>query len=346
MRPIDRTSKSWLLAALGAAAFGLAACAGDDPGSDPGESLRDDVDRKLELAFAEEASEPELRDVGQASERSDDRPPAPPSPSGASDGASAPADEAADDPEAPPIEPPRREPERRDRPEDVTDRRENAPEARPRSLPSPEAVVAAESPLGSLEESTSGAGRATVAAGTTFEVELQQRLSTAWSRPGDAFMARLTEPIRDGEREIVPAGAEVLGEVVAVEAPDGSGKNGSIEVRFTRILVEGESHPIDATASTEGALETRGGRDGGGAGGKAARGALTGAILGRVLGGSSKGAVIGAGAGAAAGAASGGGGRGVGEAILATGATVSCTFDAPLVLPAPLRDARRTSREP
>ncbi len=91
--------------------------------------------------------------------------------------------------------------------------------------------------------------RRTLPLGTPFDVRLQQQLNTEWSRAGDVFIAKVTDPIIDSDgREIIPAGAEIMGEVVSVRAPDRSGENGSIQIHFNRFFIDGESYPIDATA--------------------------------------------------------------------------------------------------
>jgi outer membrane lipoprotein SlyB len=97
----------------------------------------------------------------------------------------------------------------------------------------------------------------------------------------------------------IPAGSEILGEVVEAVSPRRVGGQAKLELRFTDlVLPSGATVPIEASFVQKGRNET--GRDAATIGG----GAAAGAILGRVLkkGDRSKGSVIGAIIGAAAGA--------------------------------------------
>ncbi|MCX7603528.1 MAG: TrbI/VirB10 family protein [Bryobacteraceae bacterium] len=54
---------------------------------------------------------------------------------------------------------------------------------------------------------------AVLPAGTALRVRLDHSVSTATHRAGERFTATLAEPLRDGERIVVPKGARVLGRV-------------------------------------------------------------------------------------------------------------------------------------
>lgn len=301
------------------------ACTGDAPVEDDQDKQRvqqAEVDRQLNLALADLDNEPELKDTGVPEIRR----PAPPEPAGQAE-ASPPAPELTPEPT----------PEPEPAPE---------PEAQPAPAPEPSAPEVAEAPDAEVEPTDDAATladagepaeevRPILPSGTPFDVQLEQQLNTEWSQPGDVFMATITEPILDAEgREIIPADSEIMGEVVSVRAPDDSGRNGSIEVQFQRVFIDGKSYPIDATAVTATELKTvETKRSGPSAGSRAARGAITGAILGGLFGGK-KGALIGGGAGAAASATSGGGGGGPNfQAILAAGGQLSCVVNSPFVGP-------------
>ena len=199
---------------------------------------------------------------------------------------------------------------------------EPEPEQQPESEPQPEAEHepdaepapdALESPALLASGAPAAEERPTLPSGTTFEVQLEQQLNTEWSRPGDVFLSRLTAPLLDSDgREIAPEGAELMGRVTSVRSPDRSGNGGSIEIEFTQIVVDGESYPIEAIATTETQwLQTTRGTREPSTGAKAARGALGGALLGAILGGK-RGIVIGAATGAAVGSTSSGdGGQGL-----------------------------------
>lgn len=132
---------------------------------------------------------------------------------------------------------------------------------------------------------------ATVEAGTVFAVEFLETLSSASSRPGETFRARVTSDLRRDGRVVIPAGSEVVGEVTEAVPLRKVGGRAKLAVRFTDlVLPSGTSVPIEASFVGQGKSET--GRDAATIGGAAAGGA----VLGRVLnkGDRSKGAVIGA----------------------------------------------------
>ncbi len=307
----------WALLAL--VAILPIACTADTPAKDDQDEQRvqqAEVDRQLNLALADLDNEPELKDTGVPEIRR----PAPPEPAGQAE-ASPPAPEPTPEPE------PQPEPAPEPEPEPSAPEVAEAPDAEVE--PTDDAAILADA--GEPAEEV----RPILPSGTPFDVQLEQQLNTEWSQPGDVFMATITEPILDAEgREIIPADSEIMGEVVSVRAPDDSGRNGSIEVQFQRVFIDGESYPIDATAVTETALKTvETKRSGPSTGSRAARGAITGAILGGLFGGK-KGALIGGGAGAAASATSGGGGGGPNfQAILAAGGQLSCVVNSPFVGP-------------
>ena len=184
-------------------------------------------------------------------------------------------------------------------PEEVaeeTEEVEPAPEAEaettePEPEPEPEEELSAEEPRPEP---------ATVEAGTVFGVEFLETLSSASSRPGETFRARVTRDLRQDGRVVIPAGSEVVGEVTEAVPLRKVGGRAKLAVRFTDlVLPTGTSVPIEASFVGQGRSET--GRDAATIGGAAAGGA----ILGRVLnkGDRSKGAVIGAIIGAVVGTA-------------------------------------------
>lgn len=296
--------------------------AGNDGGRDEQATQQAEVDRQLNLALADLDNEPELRDTGEPEVQ---KPAAAPK-----------------QPKQVTPPPPAPEPEPQPEPES-----EPQPEPEPNAPKFAEAPDAAEEPTAEAEADAgepAAEERLVLPTGTPFDVRLEQQLSTEFSRPGDVFMAKVSDPIFDADgREIIPAGSEIMGKVVSVRAPDRSGENGSIEVDFTRVFIDGESYPLDATATTATRLETVGEVNSGpSAGSRAARGAVVGAILGGLFGGK-KGTLIGAGSGAAAAVANGGGlpgGPGI-QAILAAGAQLSCVVNTPFVGPPYLRNVTR-----
>lgn len=140
-----------------------------------------------------------------------------------------------------------------------------------------------------------------VPSGTTMTVALNDELSVEKSQEGDTFTARLVEPVRSGGQVIIPTGATVTGRVTGVQRAGGEYEHDVMKLDFSRIEVEGQSYPLEATlveanptyedaSSTQDKITY-------GAGGAAA-GAIVGAIIGEGTG-----ALIGAALGAVAGTA-------------------------------------------
>lgn len=139
----------------------------------------------------------------------------------------------------------------------------------------------------------------TIPAGTQFDVEVTSHLASNTSSPGQSFRVRVAQNVRADGEVAIPAGSEILGEVVQAVPLRKVGGQAKLELRFTDlVLPSGTTVPIDASFVQQGRNET--GRDAAAIGG----GAAAGAILGRVVkkGDRSKGTLIGAILGAAAGA--------------------------------------------
>jgi hypothetical protein len=126
-------------------------------------------------------------------------------------------------------------------------------------------------------------------------MKLETTVSTATARPGDVVEARLLEPVRRGERVLVPEGAEVRGKVVtAVRSGKVKGR-ARLVVDFDRLTVGGRAHEIEASPIDITAADSKK-KDAAIIGGGAAGGAIIGGIA---KGG--KGAAIGGLLGGAAG---------------------------------------------
>ncbi|MFQ5890896.1 MAG: hypothetical protein ACE5JR_12760 [Gemmatimonadota bacterium] len=312
----------------------VAAACGDRGRDD----LRTDVDRRLNLALAEEPEQAALQDFPQPV-----APVQPERPAAAGQTASAPGAEAPtpepEEPEAPEASPPESQtppaPAAAPQPPPPEPPSEEPPEP-PVEQP-PAAPLEADLGPGALAESGSATEEGpatesvTVPSGTSFQVRLLQQVTTRWSRPGDLFLTELTSPISDGERVLVPAGTTIRGRVTRVREPSRRGDAGSIDVQLEAISIDGSSYPIEATITELQTETVRRPGDGGGAG-RVAGGALTGAILGRILGGNTKGALIGAAAGAGLGALRSGGGGGIEDVVLAVGSQISCVLAQPVTI--------------
>lgn len=176
----------------------------------------------------------------------------------------------------------------------------------------------------------------TAAAGSELEVELLGELSTRDNQPGDGFTARVTSPIIEGDKVLVPMNSTVRGEVTAVQKSGGSGEEAVIKVRFIDVMFNGETWPMSASV-VEANPETRGRYSTGDKVARGGAGAVAGAILGRVIGGNSRGTVIGAAVGAAAGTAITLATEDV-DAVLPEGSKLRLRLDEPLTfrVPAPI----------
>lgn len=171
----------------------------------------------------------------------------------------------------------------------------------------------------------------TVPIGTTFAVRMNEELSTERNQAGDAFTARLTEPIVDASGTvIVPAGATVRGRVTAVAPSERVGQTAAMKLAFEAISFGGESYPLQATVQ-KADVEQKSRTSGTETAGKVAAGAAAGAILGQVLGKDTESTLKGAAIGAAAGTAIAMGTADV-DAVLPRDAEVLIRLDQPIVI--------------
>lgn len=167
-----------------------------------------------------------------------------------------------------------------------------------------------------------------VPAGTTFQVRLDEELSTRSSAEGDRFTVTTVGPLSADGREAVPAGATIRGSVTAVQHSEGADRPAVLKVNFEELRTGGETYPIyaslvEAQPETDSRTSTAEGAA------KVGAGAAAGAIVGRILGGDAKGTLIGAAVGAAAGTAIVLGTQDV-DAKLPAGSTMTLRLDQPL----------------
>lgn len=162
-----------------------------------------------------------------------------------------------------------------------------------------------------------------VPAGTTFDIELTDGVSSESAQVGDAFSARTVHDLTDNGMVAVPAGSRIEGEVSAVQPLKKIGGQAQLSLTFHRIVLpDGTSVPIQASFATAGKSETK--RDAG----TIAGGAAAGAILGRIIDKKhrDKNTVLGALVGAAVGTAIAS--KTEGEAVeLPAGAVVTLSLD-------------------
>jgi hypothetical protein len=200
--------------------------------------------------------------------------------------------------------------------------------------PDPEAAAAAENPAaeepGLLSRAAAAVGVAqyreyTVPAGTTLRLRLQSAVASDSSSVEDTVRAELREAIAVDGREVIPAGAEVVGNVTDVERSGRVQGRARLAYRFNSVQA-GETQYDISTATISHQAEATKGEDAT----KIAIGAGAGAALGAILGGgdgAAKGAAIGGAAGTGAVLAT----RGE-EVRLGSGATVTARLTAPLTV--------------
>jgi hypothetical protein len=136
----------------------------------------------------------------------------------------------------------------------------------------------------------------TLPEGTALQLELLSAVNTGTSAVGDSVVATLAEPVSIEGAEVLPGGARVTGEVLAVQ-PAGKVKGrASLALVFTSVDSDGETYPISArfemVAPATKADDAK----------KIGIPAAGGAVLGAILGGK-KGAAVGAAVGGGAGTA-------------------------------------------
>ena len=171
--------------------------------------------------------------------------------------------------------------------------------------------------------SVSGGGYI-VPTGTVLMVGFQESLSSATSKAGDRFTAKVMEPVRLNGRVAIPSGSIIAGRVLSAKPGARLGNaRAQLNLEFTSLRVAGgRESPISASFHEQGASQTR--RDGVTIGAAAAGGA----VLGRVLGNDSKDTVLGALVGGAIGTGIAARTRGQ-EVTLPEGVTVEIQLDSP-----------------
>jgi len=143
----------------------------------------------------------------------------------------------------------------------------------------------------------------TIPEGSPFEVVLDETLASNRNHAGDNFAASLSEPVVQGGKTIIPAGAHVAGRVVDAKDSGRLHVPARLSVALSSVEVGGKSYDIDTNTigrSGENHNKRNLGFIGGGAAGGALIGGLAGGGKGALIG-----SAIGAGAGTAGAAATG-----------------------------------------
>lgn len=183
---------------------------------------------------------------------------------------------------------------------------QKAPAPRPRppaSQPAPAPAPPPPAPEPSPAPAPPPPAPAQLDSGTVVEARASRSITSRTNKPGETLTATVAEAVTaPGGRVVIPAGSQVTLTIVALKpAPNKSAKDGTIVLRATSVLVNGESRPIDAEVTyVEHTLKGRGITTSEAA--KTGAGAAAGAIIGKVIGGgtgAAAGAVVGGAAGAA-----------------------------------------------
>jgi len=126
-----------------------------------------------------------------------------------------------------------------------------------------------------------------VPAGTVLMVSFEDALSSATSKAGDRFKARVVEPVQVNGRVAIAAGSVISGRVVSAQPGQRLGGEAQLNLEFTSLrMVSGREGPISASFHGQGDAQHDTAT--------IVAGAVGGAVLGRVLGKDSKGTVLGA----------------------------------------------------
>lgn len=135
----------------------------------------------------------------------------------------------------------------------------------------------------------------TVPAGTAVTVRLQNAVSSASSNSGDRFDAVLDLPLTVNGKTIAPAGANVIGRVVAAKSSGHLKDPGMVQLALSSIVIDGREVPVTSSSViARGSSHEK--RNWAMIGGGTAGGALIGGLA-----GGGKGALIGSAVGAGAG---------------------------------------------
>jgi hypothetical protein len=136
-----------------------------------------------------------------------------------------------------------------------------------------------------------------IPAGTVINVRMIDSISSDRNYAGETFRASIQDPIRIGNRVVVPRGANASVRLVDVSSAGRVKGRSKLELQLVRIVAGNHSYPVASNV-----VEFRGRSETKKTGKYAGIGALAGGGLGAILGGG-KGAAIGAGLGAGAGVA-------------------------------------------
>ena len=156
-----------------------------------------------------------------------------------------------------------------------------------------------------VTENTTGGSKegavGTIATGSEIAFFAGQRVCTNTYQVGDRFTASVAESVQGSNGVAIPAGATAVIEVTALKRSENANDNIAMEFVVRSIAFDGKTYPVTSTVTTAQVEKVRNG-DASNDGKKVATGAIIGAIAGQIFGHKTKSTVIGAATGAAAGA--------------------------------------------
>jgi hypothetical protein len=140
----------------------------------------------------------------------------------------------------------------------------------------------------------------TLASGTTIQLVAVTDVTSQKDAAGKTFTARTTSAYTVSGDTVIPAGAELIGQVTVLNSAGSQGGGGQLQVAFNTLRVAGQDYPIAVNVTSLGTRQVARGVTVDDAA-KVAVGAAAGAIAGRIIGRNTTGAVAGAVVGGAAG---------------------------------------------
>ena len=174
----------------------------------------------------------------------------------------------------------------------------------PRPTPKPvENTPVTTSNGNTVTEGTTGseASVGTIASGSEISLYSGQRVCTNTNAIGDRFTASVAQSVQGSNGVVIPAGATAVIELTSLKRSENANDNIEMEFVVRSITFNGKTYPVNSTVTTAQVEKVRNG-DASNDAKKVATGAIIGAIAGQIFGHKTKSTVIGAATGAAAGA--------------------------------------------
>jgi hypothetical protein len=175
----------------------------------------------------------------------------------------------------------------------------------PKTQPQPENTPVTTANGNTVTENATGASRegavGTIASGAEISLYSGQRVCTNTYQIGDRFTANVAESVQGSNGVAIPAGATAVIEVTALKRSENANDNIEMEFAVKSIAFNGKTYAVNSTVTSAQVEKVRNG-DASNDAKKVATGAVIGAIAGQIFGHKTKSTVIGAATGAAAGA--------------------------------------------